>query len=106
MSNRNQINQSTILGFLATNRPLVVAVAWAVMVMAVPPAIAQPGWVQSHQKISDTQGGFTGTLGDSDAFGSSTATAAATWRWGQFLMTTGVPTAGQFGCCSSTPTGR
>ena len=41
-------------------------------------AHAQPGWVLSHQKISDTQGGFTGTglggvsvasLGDLDGDG-------------------------------------
>jgi hypothetical protein len=29
------------------------------------------GTVKSHQKISDTQGGFTGTLADSDGFGTS-----------------------------------
>ncbi len=27
--------------------------------------------MKSHQKVSDTQGGFTGTLGNSDSFGSS-----------------------------------
>ena len=27
------------------------------------PVTAQPGWVLSHQKISDTEGGFTGELG-------------------------------------------
>ena len=31
------------------------------------------GTVRSHQKISDTQGGFTGILGDSDLFGESVA---------------------------------
>ncbi len=31
------------------------------------------GTVKSHQKISDTQGGFTGILDDSDAFGRSVA---------------------------------
>ena len=31
------------------------------------------GTVKSHQKISDTQGGFTGTLGDHDTFGFSVA---------------------------------
>ncbi len=36
-------------------------------------AQAQPGWVLSHQKISDTQGGFTGILDDGDLFGSSVA---------------------------------
>ena len=27
------------------------------------PVTAQPGWVLSHQKFSDTEGGFTGELG-------------------------------------------
>ncbi|MCH8164582.1 MAG: FG-GAP repeat protein, partial [Planctomycetes bacterium] len=36
-------------------------------------ALAQPGWVLSHQKISDTEGGFTGVLDDQDFFGSSVA---------------------------------
>ena len=31
------------------------------------------GTVKSHQKISDTEGGFTGTLDDIDAFGGSPA---------------------------------
>ena len=31
------------------------------------------GTVKSHQKISSTEGGFTGTLGDSDHFGASVA---------------------------------
>jgi hypothetical protein len=31
------------------------------------------GTVKSHQKISDTEGGFTGTLNDNDYFGCSTA---------------------------------
>ncbi|MCH8315735.1 MAG: FG-GAP repeat protein, partial [Planctomycetes bacterium] len=32
-----------------------------------------PGWVLSHQKISDTEGGFTGALDDGDFFGSPVA---------------------------------
>ena len=36
-------------------------------------AHSQPGWVLSHQKISDTEGGFTGTLDDGDVFGDSVA---------------------------------
>ena len=35
-------------------------------------AHAQPGWVLSHQKINDTEGGFTGILGH-DLFGTSVA---------------------------------
>jgi hypothetical protein len=31
------------------------------------------GWVLSHQKISDTEGGFTGTLDDADRFSRSLA---------------------------------
>jgi len=34
---------------------------------------AQTGTVRSHQKISDTEGNFTGTLHDSDSFGTSVA---------------------------------
>jgi len=34
---------------------------------------ATPGTVLSHQKISDTEGGFTGTLDHADGFGSSVA---------------------------------
>ncbi len=37
------------------------------------PVTAQPGWVLSHQKISDTEGGFTGILDDRDIFGRSLA---------------------------------
>jgi len=40
---------------------------------AAPAALAQPGWVLSHQKISDTEGGFTGVLDDGDQFGRSAA---------------------------------
>ncbi|MCZ6810709.1 MAG: hypothetical protein O7D97_01780, partial [Planctomycetota bacterium] len=36
-------------------------------------ALSQPGWVLSNQKISDTEGGFTGTLEFLDLFGSSVA---------------------------------
>ncbi|MEE9130967.1 MAG: integrin alpha [Phycisphaerales bacterium] len=36
-------------------------------------AQAQPGWVLSHQKISDTEGGFTGELDGIDQFGWSVA---------------------------------
>lgn len=36
---------------------------------------AQPGTVFSHQKISDTQGGFTGLLDDNDNFATQSATS-------------------------------
>ncbi len=45
----------------------------ALVLSAAGPAVAQLGSVLSHQKISDTQGGFTGTLDDSDYFGRSVA---------------------------------
>ena len=49
---------------------------WAAALVAVAgaqPAVAQPGWALSHQKISDTEGGFTGILDDIDLFGWSVA---------------------------------
>ncbi len=50
---------------------LCITLVWTLS--AVVPAHAQPGWVLSHQKISDTQGGFTGILDDLDNFGASLA---------------------------------
>ena len=49
---------------LTLNRYLALAVVLALPMMIAPRAHAQPGWVLSHQKISDTEGGFTGTLDD------------------------------------------
>ena len=50
---------------------LCIMLVWTLL--AVVPAQAQPGWVLSHQKISDTEGGFTGTLDNGDGFGISVA---------------------------------
>jgi CSLREA domain-containing protein len=36
-----------------------------------PFTVATRGWVRAHQKISDTEGGFTPTLDDADFFGSA-----------------------------------
>ncbi len=47
------------------------ALTAALVLTAAGPAAAQPGWVLSHQKISDTEGGFTGILDDDDHFGHS-----------------------------------
>ena len=47
------------------------ALTVALLLTAVQPAAAQPGTVLSHQKISDTEGGFKGTLDDGDLFGIS-----------------------------------
>ena len=52
---------------------VVVAVVALAMVMSGQRAEAQPGTVLSHQKISDTQGGFKGILDNSDQFGASVA---------------------------------
>ena len=49
------------------------ALTAALLLTGAQPAAAQPGWVLSHQKISDTQGGFTGTLDNEDFFGRSVA---------------------------------
>ena len=49
--------------------------ATIVLVSTASDASAQPkpGWVLSHQKISDTEGGFKGILDDGDVFGVSVA---------------------------------
>ena len=67
-------------------------------------AHAQPGWVLDHQKISDTEGGFTGILDDAISsaprrprWAISTATAWATWPWGHNGTTTGAPPRGGVG---------
>ena len=52
---------------------VLVAVVALAVVMSGQRAQAQPGWVLSHQKISATEGGFTGTLDDVDLFGVSAA---------------------------------
>ena len=44
---------------------------------AAPAALAQPGWVLSHQKISDTEGGFTGILDEVGNVGRSAAWVGA-----------------------------
>ncbi len=61
---------------VSTKRSVVVAVVALAVVMSGQRAQAQPstvgpggpGWVLSHQKISDTEGGFTGTLDNTDWF--------------------------------------
>ena len=58
---------------MESGRSFVVAVVALAVVMSGYRAHAQPGWVLSHQKISDTEGGFTGELDDSDLFGISVA---------------------------------
>ncbi len=70
---------------LSQKQPKRISIAgWAIVVRAValvllaPLTLATtarttPGEVLSHQKISDTQGGFTGTLGNGDEFGASVA---------------------------------
>ncbi len=48
-------------------------VAAIVLASTASDAWAQPGWVLSHQKISDTEGGFPGILDNADFFGNSVA---------------------------------
>ena len=45
----------------------------ALLLAAAGPATAQPGWILSHQKISDTEGGMNGRLHRWDYFGTSVA---------------------------------
>ncbi len=52
---------------------LALCITWVWTLSAVVPAQAQPGTVLSHQKISDTEGGFTGILDNNDTFGRSVA---------------------------------
>ncbi|MCH7904770.1 MAG: FG-GAP repeat protein [Armatimonadetes bacterium] len=49
------------------------ALTFALAALVAASTLAQSGWVLSHQKISDTQGGFTGTLDNGDHFGLSVA---------------------------------
>ncbi len=58
---------------MKSRRLVVVAGVALAAVMSGQRAQAQPGWVLSHQKISSTQGGFTGILDDNDVFGRSLA---------------------------------
>ncbi len=52
---------------------LALCITLVLTLLAVVPAHAQPGTVLTHQKISDTEGGFTGTLDDNDLFGVAVA---------------------------------
>ncbi len=49
---------------------LCITLVWTLSAV-VPAQAQQPGTVLSHQKISDTQGGFTGTLDNENLFGFS-----------------------------------
>ena len=53
--------------------PGAVFVCLSIVLSLAPTTGAAPGEVLSHQKISHTEGGFTGTLNDLDEFGSSVA---------------------------------
>ena len=58
---------------LSARKPLCGALMFVLWLGLSSRALAQPGWVLSHQKISDTEGGFTGTLDDFDYFGYAVA---------------------------------
>ena len=49
------------------------ALTAALLLTVAQPAAAQPGWVLSHQKISESEGGFTGRLQTGDDFGTVVA---------------------------------
>ena len=57
-----QGNHHSILGTAKIISALPTALTATLVLTAAGPAAAQPGWVLSHQKISNTQGGFIGTL--------------------------------------------
>ncbi|MCH8344095.1 MAG: hypothetical protein IH983_08900 [Planctomycetes bacterium] len=55
--------------FIVVSSVLVGATAGSALAQPSTAGPGGPGTVLSHQKISDTEGGFTGTLDDSDFFG-------------------------------------
>ena len=58
---------------ILTATKTILSVSIGLLIMAGSTLQAQPGTVQSHQKISDTEGGFTGILRNGDWFGHSVA---------------------------------
>ena len=54
--------------FLSPRRLIYLSYALLSLYLAVP-VLGQTGTVSSFQKISDTEGGFSGTLDNSDRFG-------------------------------------
>ena len=59
--------------YLLTATKAIVTVSIGLLMVPNSTLRAQPGTVLSHQKISDTEGGFTGTLDDGDQWGFSVA---------------------------------
>ncbi|MCH7638176.1 MAG: FG-GAP repeat protein [Bacteroidetes bacterium] len=59
--------------YLLTATKTIVTVSIGLLMVPNSTLRAQPGTVLSHQKISDTEGGFTGTLEDLDQWGFSVA---------------------------------
>ena len=55
--------------YILTATKAILVVSISLLIMAGSTLQAQPGTVLAHQKISDTAGGFTGTLDDGDNFG-------------------------------------
>jgi hypothetical protein len=71
-------------------------------------ARGQPGWVLYHQKISETEGDFTGILDDADFFGGSTASLGDLDGdgVGDLAVAAGGATTVPCGCSFSTLTAR
>ena len=82
---------------MESRRSVVVAVVALAVVMGGQRTHAQPGWVLSHQKISDTQGGFKGELEDVDRFGTSIASLGDLDGDGVGDLAVGVPNNGDGG---------
>ncbi len=82
---------------VSAKRSVVVAVVALAVVMSGQRAQAQPGSVLSHQKISDTQGGFTGELEDVNRFGTSAASLGDIDGDGVGDLAVGVPNNGDGG---------
>ena len=82
---------------VSAKHSVVVAIVALAVVMSGQRAHAQPGWVLSHQKISDTQGGFKGELEDVDRFGTSIASLGDLDGDGVGDLAVGVPSNGDGG---------
>ena len=82
---------------MESGRSVVIAIVALAVVLSGQRAHAQPGWVLSHQKISDTQGGFKGELEDVNRFGTSIASLGDLDGDGVGDLAVGVPNNGDGG---------
>ncbi|MBI4468415.1 MAG: FG-GAP repeat protein, partial [Acidobacteria bacterium] len=90
------INDQTISNFRRFRFSLVIlAIVSLVLGGGVPSGstLAQVGTVKSFQKISSTEGGFTGTLNDTDIFGFASAAVGDLDGDGVIDLAVGAPSA-------------